>query len=389
MICFAILPSITDTDKSPDPRPLEPRKHFLATFDGWRAIGALMVVLAHSFGFEGYWSERLRKCINDFDFGGFGVNVFFALSGFLITYLMLVEKDSTGVFRLSNFWIRRICRIVPLTWFYIVVVGLLTIAGLEEMRLNDLPPAFLFYYNYFFVLSNGVEWPLRHYWTLGVEMQFYFFWSVAVWITGCRNVVLLSLACALLIGVWRWYMGHLGYEIDELRTDFKADSLFMGAFFGSLYFSAKGKSLLTKCLRPWSVLVILWGLIFIVGYRPHGDLVVEPILFGALITGTLLNASHRAFHWLEWAPLTFVGRISFSVYVWQQLFTGFGLFHARTMPAILPTLCGLFVVSWLSYRYIEVPAMRLGARLIARNKSSPRPLIPAPVESLNKVAGPP
>jgi len=127
------------------------------------------------------------------------------------------------------------------------------------------------------------------------EIPVYLFWSLIVWMTGCRRMAFLSLGCALMIAGWRSYMGRHGVELNLWRTDFRADVLFMGAFFGSIYFHAEGKLFLKKYLPPWSLLFILAVLIFVIGWQPHGALSLRPIFFGLLITGTLVNASNGAF----------------------------------------------------------------------------------------------
>jgi peptidoglycan/LPS O-acetylase OafA/YrhL len=95
-------------------------------------------------------------------------------------------------------------------------------------------------------------------------------------------------------------------------------------------------------------------------------LTLEPILFALLITSTLLNATHWAFRWMESSSLTFLGRISYSIYIWQQLFTvkmdhvsAFGRLFALPI-----SLIWIIPVAALSYRYIELPGIRCGKWLI-------------------------
>jgi peptidoglycan/LPS O-acetylase OafA/YrhL len=336
-------------------------RHYLRTFDGWRAIAVSLVVLEHL---------RYRNFIGPvpgmetWRLGALGVNTFFVLSGFLITYLILKEKESRGSFSLTGFWIRRLCRIVPLTWFYVAAVSLLTALGLGLCHRHDLPPALFFYYNYYTVAHwspPGWSWSLVHTWTLAVEMQFYLIWSLLLWVGRCRGAAWYALTCAVTLALWRMIQHQHDNTIALWRTDFRADYLFYGAFFGSLYFSALGRAGLCTVLRPWMIPVLI---VFIVGtyhFKLPGCLVLQPILFGAVITGTLLHAELPAYRWMEWAPLTWLGRVSFSAYIWQQLvLLKPNLFLPFPQLNIPLSLAAILLIAGLSNRLIEQPSIRLG-----------------------------
>ena len=154
---------------------------FFKGLNGIRAIAALSVLFAHTTMMLGDFG------LNAFIFGtyddgnpkatllaGLGVSMFFALSGFLITYLLLEEKK-TGNISVKNFYIRRVLRIWPLYYAY-MILSLLTLIKFTDQPINS---AILFYIflaaNVPFIIGTAIDF-ISHYWSLGVEEQFYSFW---------------------------------------------------------------------------------------------------------------------------------------------------------------------------------------------------------------------
>ncbi|MES1218996.1 MAG: acyltransferase, partial [Bacteroidota bacterium] len=144
----------------------------LKGLNGLRAIAALAVVVSHTLLFSKQFGLSKSTGV---DLAGFGVSIFFSLSGFLITYLLLLEKDRFTTINIKAFYIRRILRIWPLYYFYLF----LSVIMILIFHLGDLPGSLIYYIvlcaNIPFIA--GTELPLiGHYWSLGVEEQFYLFW---------------------------------------------------------------------------------------------------------------------------------------------------------------------------------------------------------------------
>ena len=159
-----------DAARQQDMRPARPRSRYIPALDGIRTLAVAAVVLYH-LGFS--WIQ-----------GGLqGVTMFFVLSGYLITHLLIVEYRGTGRIDLKDFWIRRIRRLLPAVLTVIVATiilcALFNHVMLTKMR-PDIVPSILFFNNWWQILRNvsyfdalGDPSPLTHFWSLAIEEQFY------------------------------------------------------------------------------------------------------------------------------------------------------------------------------------------------------------------------
>ena len=144
----------------------------LPGLDGLRMVAVSLVVIYHANHRDGFATGTWLSTI--VENGWFGVAIFFVLSGFLITHLLIREEARAGGVGLRNYFLRRIIRIVPPAYFYIAIVTLLAAAGLITMPWSHLRPSLLFYVDYV-----GTGPVTGHYWTLSVEEQFYLIWPLA------------------------------------------------------------------------------------------------------------------------------------------------------------------------------------------------------------------
>lgn len=347
------------------------RDHYLPTFDCWRAVAALLVILAHTMLNSAPFSFAPYLKIQQFIIKSsvLGVYIFFALSGFLITYLILVERHTKGSFNLQRFWLRRICRIVPLVYVYLAFLLAFGAIAFPLITYKEVLPVGLFYYNCYVTASGYTSWFLTHLWSLSIEMQFYLAWSLILSATHCRFTLRLALWGALSFAAIRGYLAIHGYHGNTIC----GDTLLWGAFFGTVYFDKDGRSILKTCLSPAALPGLLALQASVIYFQPTGYLCIEALLFGLLVSGTLVNASHLCFRWMEWSLLLWLGRISYSIYIWQEVFTAPGRVgsHAGwgrlfTLPI---SLIWILPVAWISFELIELPFMRLGSRLARRMES--------------------
>ena len=132
--------------------------------DGIRALSIILVILCHALNGVTTWSQ----------YGAFGVESFFVLSGFLITWLLCVEEDKRGAVSLPSFYARRALRILPPAFLYIAAASLLGVLGWADLARNEPFYAAFFVRN---LMPNGGP-HLAHFWSLAIEEQFYLLWPV-------------------------------------------------------------------------------------------------------------------------------------------------------------------------------------------------------------------
>lgn len=372
---------------------------YLPGLDGLRAIAVLAVLLYHA---NLSWIP-----------GGFlGVTVFFVLSGYLITSLLLSEWGRRGRISLRSFWTRRARRLLPALYallFVTLAFAAVFLPG-ELARLRyDAVAAFFYVTNWYFVFSHqsyfqsvGRPSLFEHLWSLAVEEQFYLFWPVLFFagmrLTGRRGMGLVTLLLAAASSVW---MGFLySPDVDPSRvyygTDTRAAELLFGAALafvrppGRLHEPGRLLRLSTwhRRLSPAPLVLDLIGLVFL-GATISSMLMIgefEPFLYRggfALVSlftlGVIAVAVEPRARFgtriLGWEPLRWVGLRSYSIYLWH-----WPVFD-MTRPALdvpmggwplLALRLGVTVLlADLSYRFVETP-IRRGAlrRALARLRES-------------------
>jgi peptidoglycan/LPS O-acetylase OafA/YrhL len=323
------------------------KQRYIPTLDGWRAIAILLVLWAHQ-GNVFYSTPEAYLRGGLFYFGTWGVPIFFGLSGLLITRLLLEENARTRRIDLKDFYLRRAFRILPPMFVYLAVVAF---SGLLQSG-REVWSAIFFYRNY--LPWQLGSWYSGHLWSLSVEEHFYLFWPALLVFLGVRrawkSAIALSLACA----AWRWYM-HA--PIDDGRTDFRLDSLLMGA---ALAF-ALGSPVLTRFLSPAIWITAIAGLFAAIQLDLR---LLSSALIPILIAGTVTHPTWAISRVLSLAPLRWLGRISYSLYLWQQLFL-YPPWQPKPLgwPQTLPwSLAATFACATASYYLVERPMIRVGRR---------------------------
>src|SRR5436305_4475384 len=169
----------------------------IQSLDGLRAVSILLVIIGH-FSF----SIAQRNPVAHV--GNLGVKTFFIISGFLITTLLMKEKEKTGRVSLKHFYIRRSLRILPLSYFYILVVAALAMMGVVIETRRE------FFFATFYLMSYKMD-PhnsLAHLWSLSVEEQFYLLWPAVFVLAGrfAKNVAFLAVLSGTAIRAGWWYL---------------------------------------------------------------------------------------------------------------------------------------------------------------------------------------
>ncbi|TDW99997.1 acyltransferase family protein [Dinghuibacter silviterrae] len=354
---------------------------YLPSLDGLRAISIIFVIVGHIL-----YTTPYGRYIS----GSTGVMIFFAISGFLITTLLLKEQVTTGSFSLKRFYIRRFLRIFPVAYLFLLV--LLVINQVFALHIARLDFLMAFFYVKNLMTVYDTSWQTGHFWSLAVEEQFYFvvpFLLKYHYRTYIRLIFIL-----LLIGPpisILYYHSHitgttgilLGIGVDLFGRGIT--SILFGSFCAILMF--KGMiplQVLSKYrfLAPFLVLLVAVGHFNItVGGWQSFWMYANPLLAGAAVLLSLQPGSW--FYRLLNIPfLKWIGVLSYSLYIWQQLFTNHQPW-AHTIPhgdAFWVNIPVLLLVACASYYLFEKKFLKLKDRFHGPAKAVRGE--PAPVHSM-------
>ncbi len=334
----------------------------IASLDGLRAISIGLVLIGHLSGTRYF---PLPKSVGDFfSLAEVGVIVFFVISGYLITTLLLQEAAATGRIHLLKFYFRRTLRIFPPYYTLIFTLLLLRLLGIITISNHDLWHALTYTSNYF----TRESWYVGHTWSLAVEEQFYLLWPAALLWLGKRRAVFCAAALLVLCPLLRTLaIFHIWHSPESTAFEIVADSLASGCLLALL------REWLHK--QRW-----YWGLLSARGFF------VLPLL---IVATSALHRSTKIYHsvglsfinigaaicvdwcmtwhearvgcWLNARWLIFVGVLSYSLYLWQQVFLN------RTATTIITTfplnLLLTLLAAVMSYYVIEKPSLQLRQRL--------------------------
>jgi peptidoglycan/LPS O-acetylase OafA/YrhL len=335
---------------------------YLPTLDGWRAIAALTVIASHT-----PWAWACGRK----DLGGHAVSVFFGLSGLLICSRLLAEHGKTGRVDLTGFYVRRVFRILPPALAYLAVLAVLGAAGAVAVSPRELWACLLFYRNY----TTGGHWITIHFWSLAVEEHFYLFIPALLAWLGPRRALPVAIGLALPLAVWHklddeWVnvAARTGLPTAYHRTDTRLPDLLFGCAVALMAGRAPG--------RVARVAGTAGGILL--AARVFGQLPVPHLLLSILIPWMLLATARRPTglvgRVLEWGPLRWLGRMSYGLYLWQQLF-----FHGSAvnpLPALGPlphwpwNLLATLTCAAASHYLLERPLTRFGRRLADRRRAA-------------------
>lgn len=334
----------------------------IPSLDGFRAISIILVVLCHecySAGFPKNYIDIAAK-------GAVGVTIFFVISGFLITYLLLVEDAKNGNINVKAFYNRRIFRILPVYFLYVSFI--LLWRNIENIHIsrNDLLHVFSFTVNF----DPGISKFLGHFWTLSIEEQFYIFWpAVLIFFRKHLKVILIILiSYSSIVRIISLKFGS--YDIITLAPFFSSsDAIFIGSLGGIMFFE-RPNICKHKVFSSYSAQFIAIGIfvlfLFLKGYPskfavisvPFSDTFISlSVIF--LIFSYLTPSGNLIFKMLNSKMLVHIGVLSYSIYVWQQFFDdGNGNVHVfwRTFPY---NILVIYVVSLGSYYLWEMKFLKL------------------------------
>lgn len=357
------------------------KTRYIPALDGLRAF-AVLAVIAYHFGFD--WAKG----------GLLGVTVFFVLSGYLITSLLLAEWRRTHTIDLKSFWLRRVKRLFPAIVFLIIcVVALCALFNhdlLTKMR-PDVPPALFFYSNWWYIFREvsyfetlGAPSPLTHFWSLAIEEQFYLVWPVLLFIlfkrgTKKKIVTRITLALAIVSVFLMAIIYDPGNDPSRVYygTDTRAFSLLIGALLAFIWPSNQLDKASDLNLSPGmriafdgiGIAAFIGLLIMTItadGFSPfmyRGGILLASLLT-AVVIAVLVHPKSLFAQAASLPPLTWIGKRSYGMYLWHYpimlLMTPVNSTGEQNIFYILLQLLIMFAASAFSYRFVEDP-IRKGA----------------------------
>jgi peptidoglycan/LPS O-acetylase OafA/YrhL len=351
---------------------------YLPGLNGLRAIAAIAVVISHitlalnQFGLNnkifGAGADGNAKGL---DLAGDGVSLFFTLSGFLITFLILKEKE-TGRLKIRNFYIRRILRIWPLYYLYLLTAVITALIFGVAFEKASLPFYIFLAANIPFILGRSLPF-LAHYWSLGVEEQFYLFFPQ---IAKTPNKKLLKIACAFEVFILSlklifWMLSRkYGIEIPFLVITVTRFNIMLVGVIGAILYYNNNRIFLRLATHKLTQM-LAWFCVFLIAINKFhiasvADQDIIAVISVFLITGQITQKNCIVS--LENKICDFIGKISYGIYVIHPLLIFFyaqilGKFNSPSFMNYLLIyiliIATTVIAAYISYEFYEKKFLKL------------------------------
>ena len=361
----------------PEPNPTKGsngafRFQHIPELDGFRGLAILLVLIGRYWEFHG-WSSNARNLAQSI--AHLGVLLFFVLSGFLITGLLYRERSLTGSISFKRFYIRRALRLLPAFFLFLATVAVLVRLGL----VTDVPK--IEFLECLLYLRNilGHSLSLGHIWSLSLEEQFYILWPITFLLLPRKHAATIVAWICFAFMIWRglaiaFRLFSYEHGIFYVRPYFRFDSILIGCLIALwLGSSASAYTRLKKFAQgPWSA--VLWVALFF--WATLGEALSRALhiticeILGAVVLACVVLRSDSFMAKIcraRW--LCYVGTISYSLYLWQDLFIStdppsWGLLRELPLAFVVP-----LAIAIASYHFMERPILRL------KNRLAPEPRI--------------
>jgi peptidoglycan/LPS O-acetylase OafA/YrhL len=327
----------------------------IQSLDGLRAISIMIVMLAH---FNHFWHLKVLDYL--VNAGIVGVYVFFVISGFLITTLLVKEKNKINSVNLKKFYIRRVLRIVPLSMIYILtIIAISLLLSNPSIKQNYWIPALY--------LSNisglgVVSYVFIHYWSLSAEEQYYILVPSLFKLNIKKFKIVL-----ILIFMSTFFLRLLSAQFNDIiilsilaDVTRNLDGLIIGSYLAIIYSEDK---ISIKYLLRYKHLINFTGFALILFLNHETNIIFLKIFANhsfysfiiAILIITNIQPAHDYFYkFLNHKWVVKIGAISYSIYIWQQLFSS-GIIP---LPSYVNFVL-VFIIAWLSYHFLEMPFLNI------------------------------
>jgi peptidoglycan/LPS O-acetylase OafA/YrhL len=303
------------------------------------------------------------------------VELFFSISGLLICSRLLDEESRSGAISVRNFYLRRSFRILPAAFLYLAALATLAAFHLIPLPAWDWFGALFFFRNYVMLHAYvqhsplALHWYTGHFWSLSMEEHFYVllpavlvvFIRTRLWVLGLLTVA---------VTLRRWYLAHVlhaNYQLN-FRTDTHVDALLIPAMIALALYPVARNPLAQNRIPAWSFPLFVGAEVALLAFPVPLFFTLQAVVIAFMILSTVLHPRSAPGRLLESLPIRWVGRISYSLYLWQQLF--FGGDVAPGLPPLVwlrqpPwNLIALLTCATFSYYLIERPLLRFGRNFI-------------------------
>lgn len=356
--------------------PLMSKRNYYEAFDGLRGLAVLMVMLYHSNGHNIF-----------FRWGWLGVDLFFVLSGFLITEILLGTPRKTNSFK--NFYLRRVFRIFPL-YYFTTILFLWLSATVPQWR-----EQWLFYKSsLLYILFNLHNWLMifntshlkkemfSHYWSLSVEEQFYFLWPFAVYFLRSLRKLEILLVSLLLVtilfraGLFSYYRDSPKLFLAQFCT--RIDGLLIGSLTAvyKFYYAEQVHKIIKRLAVVSALIYSMFVLVIKISgssfpHFPVFGYTVVSLVFAHLMLSLINGKSSFLFRLTTNAVLKKIGKVSFGLYIYHWIFlvllcpyiaqslllTKYNLEHVNMLSSVLCAILS-FVTAMASYHFFEKPILK-------------------------------
>ena len=332
--------------------------------DSFRGIGILWIMCAHFFPYP------------FFKFGWISLEVFFVLSGFLITKVILNSVERPHYFR--NFYARRALRIFPIYYLFLTVFFLVLLVFTKKESYQYLRNNYLYYFVYlqnFLFVFKGLEPEnyLSHLWSLAMEEQFYFLWPVTVYLVRdlkkLKKILVVVIILAFLTRLFVWYRWGNRFETYHCNTFARIDTIAFGCLLGCGF----SYNQLSKPLRI--MVIILCTAVFPAGILLFNNFWFTNPLFATVgytaisvltiffIEYFITEKTKFRFLKTNWL-INYIGQISYSMYLFHVP-VYFMISFKSGLPSVYAAILSIIIVFFMaavSYKYYETPFLKLKAR---------------------------
>jgi peptidoglycan/LPS O-acetylase OafA/YrhL len=340
----------------------------IPSLDGLRALSIVLVLVGHIYIATEMGRPALYAVVGNHQLG---VSVFFVISGFIITHLLLREEAARGRIGIGGFYLRRAFRILPAYYLYLLAVLAFSLLGDVDVPARDFASAVFFLRDY---MQRASGFAVSHTWSLAVEEHFYLLYPLFL-VTVAPRRRIAAMAGTILAGpflrvlTWAFWPGH-GKPTFMFHT--RMDFLAGGCLVALLLRHHRVQDGIRRA--PWGIIrLVVLALLFVASplaslalrrYEQLAGYTIEIVLIGFLLVDVVNVPESWLGRLLNTPIAVHIGRISFSLYLWQQLFVYCDHKRFLWLDSMAVRLALALLFAELSYRFVEQPFLEWRRRLI-------------------------